>query len=410
MDYTSVPRSIFYKEKTDLEIFTMDRSKNSLEYQFYLKLKQQLFIANSEEAHEYVLQILNNACYICSLIYLEFHPSLYFSKYMKIASLGYERGNIVFFSGIINNDIKAATMALVYNWLNTDWFEEEKDSLDGNVEEICEIKENIIKCFDEGDLFDINLYTRIIFRSLVMKKGLYSPNLLKPNYIFWRDIDEVIEDHNVPIEDIVKGIDYICSYFCNFDEDEGHDRNMLSKALNRIENEAVESENLSHFQKEHALETVKSKLQELGHLPEENSKDATTPIVDKSVHNYYISNNNDAELEQLRKERDEWKRKYEEAIEEGLNKEAEEAFNSRNGKPCFTSKQMGLLMYAVGCLTETPSPGKTTIGEVVERISGYSETTLNQNNRTFSQKDKEAVAAAIESKFPKLAAKVKTVC
>ncbi len=86
----------------------------------------------------------------------------------------------------------------------------------------------------------------------------------------------------------------------------------------------------------------------------------------------------------------------------------EKAFNAKTDAPCFTNTQMGILLQAVAELTENPVPGKTTLGEVVERISGYSAKTVNQNMKgKHRPSDIVAVASAIESRFPKLAAKVR---
>ena len=91
-----------------------------------------------------------------------------------------------------------------------------------------------------------------------------------------------------------------------------------------------------------------------------------------------------------------------------VESEPEQAFNSRNGNPCFSSAQMGILLYAVGQLTEDKPPGKTTLGDIVEKIGGYKATTAKQNLKgEFKEKDKEFVANAIEKHFPKLAAKVR---
>ena len=90
-------------------------------------------------------------------------------------------------------------------------------------------------------------------------------------------------------------------------------------------------------------------------------------------------------------------------------REPEKAFNTHSNLSCFTSRQMGILLAAVGIITEKENPpGKTTLGEVVERIAGYRATTVNQNMKgAISEKDKKAVADAIESKLPNLAAKVR---
>ena len=89
-------------------------------------------------------------------------------------------------------------------------------------------------------------------------------------------------------------------------------------------------------------------------------------------------------------------------------KEPEQAFNAQTGGSCLTSTQMGILMEGVALLTEEPVPGKTTLGEIVESISGYKATTVNQNLKgAHRDADKEAVAKAIESKLPKLAARIR---
>lgn len=121
-------------------------------------------------------------------------------------------------------------------------------------------------------------------------------------------------------------------------------------------------------------------------------------IIDQSVED---------EINALKKECEEWKRKYEEAI----TKEPEKAFNAQNGNPCFTNRQMGILLTAVGRITEKDNPpGKTTLGEVVEKISGYKATTASTNMRgTMPKADINAVITAIESKFPNLAAEVSKI-
>lgn len=121
-------------------------------------------------------------------------------------------------------------------------------------------------------------------------------------------------------------------------------------------------------------------------------------IIDQSI----VEENN-----ALKKECEEWKKKYEEA----LMKEPEKAFNAQNGNSCFTSRQMGILITAVGRITEKENPpGRTTLGEIVERIAGYKSTTACSNMKgEMPQKDIEAVATAIESKFPNLAAEVRKV-
>jgi hypothetical protein len=120
-----------------------------------------------------------------------------------------------------------------------------------------------------------------------------------------------------------------------------------------------------------------------------------------------IDQNIEDEINALKRECEEWKKKYEESI----TKEPEKAFNAQTGNPCFTNRQMGILLTAVGRITEKDNPpGKTTLGEIVEKISGYKATTASSNMRgAMPEADINAVVAAIKSKFPNLAAEVSKV-
>jgi len=99
---------------------------------------------------------------------------------------------------------------------------------------------------------------------------------------------------------------------------------------------------------------------------------------------------------------------------ESLTAEIEElrqnkAPNSQAKQFCFTNRQMGVLMTAVGRLTEKDNPPrKTTIGDVVEKISGYASKSVNQNMKgTIPEKDIETIVSVLESKFPNLAAEIR---
>ncbi len=93
-----------------------------------------------------------------------------------------------------------------------------------------------------------------------------------------------------------------------------------------------------------------------------------------------------------------------------FEKAPEKAYNVQTNSLCFTNKQMSIFLYAIAMLTEKKTPGKTTLGNVVQRIAGYSSKTSSQNMKgLFSEKDKNAVADAIEEKFPELAKKVRSL-
>lgn len=120
--------------------------------------------------------------------------------------------------------------------------------------------------------------------------------------------------------------------------------------------------------------------------------------------------NLEEEICQLKTEKEELvKRNHILEAQQLEEKEPEKAFNSHTGKPCFTNRQMGILLTAVGKMTEEENPpGKTTLGEIVEKISGYKSTTASTNMKgAIPKDDTEIVAAAIESKFPNLAKEVR---
>lgn len=397
MDYTSIPRSLFYKEKTDLSIFTRNRSKDSLEYQYLKRLKKLQFYKHSIEAPEFTKEILNNACYICSLIYYEEQPAMYSARYVDKSA---DRRN----SEFPRKFISTSTMALVYNWLGCDWFRSKKCLIDGGdesdvLDEIDIIRENIYEQFSNVKPFTNEEWIANIFLSLVLDTSNYSPNIIEDD-IICRPLDEVLEDPDIPLNDVAMGIDYIIGW-AKDKEDEEYEYSILSKKLTGFKKELEELEKgfISTII-EGACDKVKSRLREIGQMPEEG-----TAVEDQLVEELKNEINKEKQIiDLLQNECEEWKKKYEKALEQ----EPEKAYNTHTESPCFTSKQMGILMQAIALISETPPPGKTTIGEVVERISGYKAATVNQNMKgAFRDTDKETVAAAIETKFPNLAAKVR---
>ena len=404
MDYTSIPRSLFYKEKTDLSIYTRKRADDSLEYQFFKKLK--LFVKESIKAPEYAQKVLNNACYICSLIYHQDDSSIYSYRYLKIAECGFEDSSY-------RKELKAITMALVYNWLNTSWFKNEKAVLDGGIEEIEEIMEDIYGHYNMQNPFtEVDEWIKKVFFRCVFGFDPFSSNM-RFSDISCRPICDAVEDRDVSIIDIVKGIDYICDSAFHEGDNELY---ILEQTYNRLKNEAVDCDELSAYQKEHAFEKVKSRLRELGSSLEEPSKDATTPIVANAVHNYYISNNNEAELEQLRKECDEWKRKYEEIETEYKKAQIEykkaenerdmlkELFREKPGSKKFTSRQTAIVAYALCQKGGFIPKNKKNITALFHDLTGFSVNTLGQNLCTSYEDDEiEKVAKHVETDMPEFA-------
>lgn len=135
---------------------------------------------------------------------------------------------------------------------------------------------------------------------------------------------------------------------------------------------------------------------------------ARTDEVDKWHCLYEEETKRTVMVSSLEEELERWKKKCEE-LERRI--EPEKAFNAQTGMPCFTSRQMGILLTAIGRITEKDNPpGKTTLGEIVEKIGGYKATTASSNMRgAMPEGDINAVATTIEDKFPNLAAEVRKV-
>lgn len=189
-----------------------------------------------------------------------------------------------------------------------------------------------------------------------------------------------------------------------------------------MDEKAGQSEKFKDFAKKHIVEIIDEPESHL-HV---NLKES---IIDQSVED---------EINQLKKECDEWKAKHAklekilqartdeldkwhylfeeetkrtvmvDSLEEELDrwkkrcgeleskKEPEIAFNAQTGKTCFTSTQMGILFQAVSELTEPLPPGKTTLGDLIESIAGYSATTVNQNMKgAHRPKDIETIVEVL---------------
>ena len=137
----------------------------------------------------------------------------------------------------------------------------------------------------------------------------------------------------------------------------------------------------------------------------EKTLQARTDEVDKWHHLYEEESKRTIMVEALEDELSMWKKK---CLDMESKQEPEKAFNAQTGKSCLTNTQMGILFQAVSELTETPPPGKTTLGDIVENIAGYSATTVNQNMKgAHRPKDISAIIQALGETLPNLTEKVK---
>ena len=110
------------------------------------------------------------------------------------------------------------------------------------------------------------------------------------------------------------------------------------------------------------------------------------------------------ENKSLKKECDELKRKYEEAIA----KEPEKAFTA-TGNECFTKAKMGLLIYTIASITDGPTPTKTQLVPIISSIGGWEETSVNSEMKKagFNQKDIDSVAKVFEFAMPQFASEIR---
>jgi len=353
VNYTKLPREEVYQDRSDIRDFDIETA-GSIEKLMLLCIYNSRII-ELDDAESNIIEIFNTAHYITTVMLAQENPMMSFGWCFKVA------GQIgVSSNGELspnNHLFIAATMGMVATYLRIC---EPKYRRDGDMlisriaqwfDDNCDPLNECVKLFRECCKYvsDEVILNAGKFMSREDFRPLNQTSFKKPIQIIDVDMDFELLEQQVA---------------------------ELKFEVNKLDKE-------------------KSELEE-----ENNSLREKTSMLERQRH---VS---DSRKGQAAKERREfWKKFREEA-----NKVHENAFNATTGVTCFTSRQMGILMQAIGYLTEDKAPGKTTLGEVIEKISGYKATTVNQNMKgTFRDADKEVVAKAIESKFPKLAAKVRQI-
>lgn len=250
---------------------------------------------------------------------------------------------------IWTDHIVPATMALVVNWLSSEEcikISEERERRE-DIEELCR---RIRVSIEESNV--LPLEGKKDFQALI------------------------IQDHQLP------------SGFIN---DESFRRNTFSEAMD--------------YPSVKAYDIIKS----MGYLIDVIKNNPNELIAAIGPDSHFFS-----EVQKVSINSDDLQRKFWESLIKKYNDDTgqpqvkETAFNGQTDLPCFTSRQMTILMTAVGRITEKENPpGKTTLGDIVQKIAGYSPTTASQNIRgTIPDVDKKIVADVLKSKFPKLASEV----
>lgn len=319
--------------------------EDTLERDFLEKLRKRPFIKNLDDVSGNILRLFNNACYICTLVYEEDYPLLELNKYEKIANDDHD-------DPVWNNHMFPVTMALVVCWLKSDECRKisKERGRQKDIEELCNaICLNIEKCNtlpNEG-IED--------FHALILNEHRHPSVFIEERSFLRRPLAEVFEDKSVKGSEVLDSMKYLADIIKN-NPDEFLDAfgpdSYFNKQLPKM---SINETNL------------KSTLAEWYNNKSNDDKEKTVVI--------------------------------------------EQAFNAQTGLPCFTSRQMGILLTAIGRITERENPpGKTTLGGIIEKVAGYNSITASSNMKgIIPQKDIEAVATAIESRFPNLAAEVRRI-
>ena len=377
MEDINVPRSLYYKEKSDFHDFISPKSKKCLESQYLKALKKRPFIKGRVDKPDYILKIFNNANYICTLIYFESEPALYIGRYKNIAA-NYQKNTFW------EEHMMPATMALVYNWVNTSWFRKEKDMEDGALEALDEFLVDLYDEFRNWDVIGIQ-EGKDDFYTLLLEKDIYEPSLMKDNYIGCRPIDEVIEDQNIPVQDLADGIDYIL--VCLWNEKQ-NDYYVLMKTLNRLEIDVKQIKD--YHQWEYATSKVRNRLRELGHWIEgEENRD------------YSISKNSANEEESF------------------LNQHIRELENElevcREKSNHIDAGPAAALFLAIAQITDSETLNKEKLALAVSKIFGWKVNDDGKGHvrnhmvgsKGITHKHIEEIAKIIEEAMPNLAVEIR---
>lgn len=119
MDYTKVSRKLIYKDKANLEDFFVDQpgTLGAIMYEKITKSDVCTFL----DAAERLQDCYNDAYYITTMVLMEKRPLLYVARYLDIVYSKYDKRGCT-------RHFAALTMAMVYNYLQTDKMCQDKDN------------------------------------------------------------------------------------------------------------------------------------------------------------------------------------------------------------------------------------------------------------------------------------------
>lgn len=193
MDYIEIPRSLIYKDRTDLKDFGV-QDINSVNQQLFSNLKK-LFMA-TDRAKDLILRCFNNAYYICTLIPFDDFPDMQVAEYEKLLMKG-DPYDI--------EEICAVSMAMVCKLLpayDARWRSENNDLINS-----IQYRFTHYQWMNSG--------ARKSFEFMEEKHntiGLFLP----PNVFSPRDILDAIE--NVSVNVLAIGVKYVCKQLALLDD------------------------------------------------------------------------------------------------------------------------------------------------------------------------------------------------
>lgn len=210
MDYTKVPRSIIYQDKTDIGEFGID-DESSLMGRFYNGMLDQKFMRKRVDAAEILLEVFNNAFYLCTLITIEKRPRIYLPKYVAIASDNNK-------DKVWEYEIMPSTMALVYSLLVCSGTFSTKDKFMLSIVDYFRVvmsygSEISNEIFFELVITPNKLQTTTVDKNSEQLTTSSLPDLLKFNA---REIPSLfILDSSINSEELIDGLDYILCELLN---------------------------------------------------------------------------------------------------------------------------------------------------------------------------------------------------
>lgn len=384
-------RELLYQEKT-LDDFDIDSETSIFKTFFEILLPKDLTKVTDVDVEKTIAGMINDACYICTLSLILKRPVLKLGLFRDLCN----KENAFFFLHTINENRADVVLSMVVYLLKL-------CNGKNDVNLLANVIETHLVNRSEGCSAVYRTYERRCSQhKYILPKGYFLPRTITT---------EVLHDLNLDWKYLTNEYDKQSLIdLLTFWKDAPQRNAIIDEIIKDVEIKGVNNRFIGGFAKIskadliELLESLRIKDGGKSRTLKDIHKPAKQPNVsEENLHLHNEIKHLKDEIEHLRKERDDWQKR---AQTEMTVKE--EAFNVHNSSSCFTSRQMGILMHAVSYFTEEKPVAKTTIGQVVEKISGYKATTINQNTRgKFKDSDKEAVAQAIEDKFPKLAAKVR---